>query len=62
MQTAPQPSEALAYPFDQAAKISGLGRSTLYRLCNEGRLRKINIGRRALIDAASLRSLIADAA
>lgn len=52
-------TEVLAYPIDQAARVAGLGRSTLYKLVAESRLRKINIGRRALIDAASLRALIA---
>lgn len=56
------PHEVLALPIEQAARAAGVGRSTIYRLVAEGRLRKINIGRRALIDAASLRALIADAA
>lgn len=58
----PPASDALAYPIDQAVRVSGLGRTTIYKLAAEGRLRKFNIGKRALIDAASLRALIADAA
>lgn len=48
----------LAYRIDDASHIVGLGRTTLYKLANEGKLRLIKVAGRTLVDAASLRALI----
>lgn len=50
--------EALAYSPKDAARVSGLGLTTIYRLINEGTLERRKIGTRSLIPAASLRRLI----
>ena len=51
----------LAVTVPAARRISGLGRTTIYRLIADGELKALKIGRRRLIDYNSLRSLIADA-
>lgn len=51
-------SEALAYSPKDAARVSGLGLTTVYRLINEGTLERRKIGTRSLIPARSLRALI----
>lgn len=43
---------------NDAAKLLGLGRSTIYRLLREGKLEFLKIGRRTLIPAASLEQLV----
>jgi excisionase family DNA binding protein len=40
-----------------ALRISGLGRTKLYELINEGRIRTTTIGRRRLVVYASLEAL-----
>jgi excisionase family DNA binding protein len=54
----PDRLEPLAYTVDEAVRVSGLGRTTLYRLAGEKRITIKKIGRRTLITAASLRSLL----
>jgi excisionase family DNA binding protein len=49
----------LSYTVDGATKASGLGRTTIYSLISENRLRIVKVGRRTLIPADSLRALIA---
>jgi excisionase family DNA binding protein len=48
----------LAYSIDEACKVSSLGRSNLYAMIKQGRLAKIQIGRRTLIPAQSLHALV----
>lgn len=50
--------EPLAYSINEAARVSSLGRTGLYRLISEGRLEVRKIGKRTLIPAASLRRLV----
>jgi excisionase family DNA binding protein len=52
--------ERLALSVKDAARLLGLGRSTIYRLIGEGELQTIKLGNRTLIKMASLRSLIDD--
>ena len=59
--SAPAP-HALTYTLNDAARITGLSRSTLYRHAAAGRLRLIKVGGRSLVDAGSLRSLVGVAA
>jgi len=49
--------EPLTVSIKDTAQLLGVGRSTIYRLIGEGRLQCVKIGRRALIKAASIRTL-----
>lgn len=53
--TIPQP---LAYSPGEAARVSGLGRTTIYKLMKEGQLRSRKIGARTIIRADDLLGLI----
>jgi excisionase family DNA binding protein len=53
---------ALTHTLNDACRISGLSRSTLYRHATAGRLRLVKVGGRTLVDAASLRALLGVAA
>jgi len=50
--------DALAYRIDDASQIIGLGRTSLYKLANQGKLRLVKVAGRTLVDAVSLRNLI----
>jgi excisionase family DNA binding protein len=52
------PTDAIAFRIDDACRLSGLGRTTLYGLVRAGRLRLLRVGGRSLIDGDSLRSLL----
>lgn len=54
----PEP-EKLAYSIKEAAKVSSLGRTTLYAHIAAKRLKAVRIGGRTVIPADSLRALIA---
>jgi len=54
----PPAAAALAYRVNDAAAISGLGRSSLYKLMNSGQLRSVLVAGRRLIPAEALRDLI----
>jgi excisionase family DNA binding protein len=42
----------------EAMESLGIGRSTLYELIEKGELKKVNIGRRSFITAASLKAFV----
>ena len=48
----------LCYSINQAMEVSTFGRTRLYELINNGTLKVTRVGRRTLIDAASLRRLV----
>ena len=48
----------IALGIEQACRVTGLGRSTLYRLIGEGRLQTVKIGSRRLVLVESLRALL----
>lgn len=50
--------EPLAYSITEACHVSSIGRTRLYALIKEGRLKTRKIGKRTLIPASSLRDLI----
>lgn len=52
-------AEKLAYTIPEALYATGLGRTTLYALIGERKLRTIKVGARTLIPADSLRSYLA---
>ncbi len=54
-----QMRKPLAVPVETALEISGLGRTKLYELIKEGKLKTVTIGRRRLINYASLEALVA---
>jgi len=45
---------------ENALRLSGLGRTKLYELMNQGRLKTVKIGRRRLVVFASLEALAAN--
>ena len=53
-----KPVSPIAYRIRDAARVSGLGRTTLYKLIGAGKLRAIRVGGRRLILAESLRELL----
>jgi len=46
----------------EACLMLGIGRTKLYQMMGSGEVRAVRIGGRTLIDAASLRALVDDAA
>ena len=52
--------ETIAVSINDAAKALSIGRTTVYKLINEGRLETMKIGRRQLIKSASLHNLAND--
>jgi excisionase family DNA binding protein len=56
---APLPQDAvLAYRINDAVKVAGLSRSSLYALIGEGKLRSVRVAGRRLIPADALRDLL----
>ena len=51
----------LAYRIPDACAVLGLGRTSVYELVAEGKLRAIKVAGRTLIDAESARALIVGA-
>jgi excisionase family DNA binding protein len=56
------PPEPQAYRFEDAARVLGIGRTSVYELVAEGKLKKVTIAGRSLITAESIRQLIQEAA
>lgn len=52
-------TEVIAHTIADAAKISGLGRTSLYELIGAGKIEARKAGNRTLIPADSLRAYIA---
>ncbi len=59
MQIASIEAPKLAYSIKEAAKVSSLGRTTLYAHIAANRLKAVRIGGRTVIPAESLHALIA---
>jgi excisionase family DNA binding protein len=49
----------LAYSIADAVAVSSIGRTRLYALIGEGKLKAVKVGKRTLIPADSLRALLA---
>jgi hypothetical protein len=58
----PPPLQPLAYRVNDAIKVSGLSRSSIYKLIGEGKLRSVLVAGRRLIPADALRDLLRGAA
>ena len=56
------PEVVLAYRVNDAAKVAGLSRSSLYLLIGEGTLKSVLVAGRRLIPADALRDLLRGAA
>ena len=52
------PIEPLTVTVPEALRLTGLGRTSLYRLIDERKLRRIKVGARALIEYRSIKELI----
>lgn len=48
----------MSYRIDEVASMLGLGRTTIFRLMDEGRLGRIKIGARTLIPASDVEALL----
>ena len=48
------------FPIPAAATWLGVGRSTVYKLLNEGRLRSVRVGGRRLIPSSALADFVED--
>ena len=50
--------EPLAVSINKACSLTGLGRTTIYRLTNDGRLDAVKVGTRSLITMESIKRLM----
>lgn len=51
----------MSYSVRDVAEMLGLGRTTIYKLMNDGHLTRIKVGARTLIPAADVNALVAAA-
>ncbi len=56
-----RPNDRLALRINDAVAMSGLGRSTIYKLIDSEKLRSVKIGKRRLVIRESLESLLLEA-
>ncbi|MEC9068122.1 MAG: helix-turn-helix domain-containing protein [Pseudomonadota bacterium] len=56
--SSPLPQDRLAYSIAEVAALTGIGRTTLYKLMDRGALQTCKIGRRRLIPAHALLRLV----
>jgi predicted DNA-binding transcriptional regulator AlpA len=54
------PTEPLSVTVPEALRLTGLGRTSLYRLIGETKVHRVKVGSRTLIDFASIKKLIKD--
>jgi excisionase family DNA binding protein len=50
--------EPIALTIRDTSKAAGFGKTTTYKLINEGKLTSIKIGRRTLVTVASIKALL----
>jgi excisionase family DNA binding protein len=48
----------LAYSINDACRVTSIGRTRLYELIAEGKLATVQVGRRRLVKADSIRALV----
>jgi len=53
-----QPLEPLSYSIKGTMAVTGLGRSLIFAMLADGRLKRVKIGKRTLIPRASIEALI----
>ena len=56
------PPKPISATIDDTCKITGLGRSTVYELIKQGKLKAVAVGRRRLVLYSSIEALIEGAA
>jgi excisionase family DNA binding protein len=54
----PSDCQPIAFSMKEASAVSSIGRTSLYQLIKNGKLEAVKVGRRTLVNAASLRHLI----
>ena len=54
----PAPTEPISVRIPEACRLTGIGRSKLYKLIAEGRIEVVKVGAITLVPYASLRGLI----
>jgi len=54
----PFPTPRLTLTIREALRATGLGRSTLYKLIDDGKVRRVKIGKRSLIVFEDLQKLV----
>lgn len=54
------PGAPLLYRVTEAAELLGIGRTNVYELMNDGKMRSVKIGHRRLIPRASLEQFVDD--
>jgi excisionase family DNA binding protein len=52
--------EPIATSINDACRLTGLGRTTIYALINTKRIETVKLGRRTLVKTASLRRLMGE--
>jgi translation elongation factor EF-1alpha len=57
--TSTPPAEPLAYSIKDAIRVSSIGKTRLYSLINSGDIKITKVGNRTLVNAASLKQLVA---
>lgn len=60
MDNKPDGVEPLLRSIEDAARILGISRSTIYQLIDTGKLQKAKIGRRILVTSASIDAYLAE--
>jgi excisionase family DNA binding protein len=60
--TSTDPYERMAYRPDEVPRVFPIGRTMLFRLMKEGKIRTVKVGRARLIPAESLREFLRDPA
>ena len=50
--------QPIAVHIDEAVRLSGIGRTSLYTLITDGRIRTVRLGRRRLVLVESLREFL----
>jgi len=53
--------EPIALTVSDTTKATGFGKTTTYKLINEGKLKAIKVGRRTLVTVASIKALLGTA-
>ena len=54
----PESNKPIAYSIKQACELSSLGKTTLYRQAQRGKLRLVRVGGRTVVPADSLYSFL----
>jgi excisionase family DNA binding protein len=57
-----EPPEPSAYSIRDTCRVTGLGKTSIYELISQGRLKSVAVGRRRLVLAESIRALLRPAA